>query len=606
MGSPSGSGLQRFRGVPVGGAAAVIVPVIVTVPMGVPVPVIVGMSVGMSVRMSIREPRRGRLPVVPGFGLVGTAFRLERQPFLADDQVHAAHQRGEHGIGFELEMVRLQLHRDMPVAQMVGGAQQIARRAVVRARAHYQHRLRGGLHADQRAVVGHQHVSAAHDAAARQEHAKRAAQAVAGVEAALAARVPVKLDRRSAFQQCAGKTPALRDELVDGDHGVQRQARDGSRPGVSALRMAAVIPRLCAAVRPPPAAADRPLAGSATLAPLCRSVILASQPPMKALPPRGAARRKRVLVVQYSQSGQLAAVLRALVAPLQEAVGVVDVHIERLQPQPAYPFPWTFFRFLDAFPESALLQPPALSPLTLTGDEDFDLVILPYQVWFLAPSPPVTAFLRHPAAQRLLRGRPVVTVIACRNMWLTAQEKMKTLLAACGARLIDNVVLTDPGPTLATFITTPRWLLTGRRDALWGLPPAGLAAAQIAATRRFGLALRDALAHDAERGSAPLLSGLGAVRADPRLYISEKAGTRSFFVWGRLLRAAGRPGSARRLPLLLLYVAFLVVMIVTVVPTSLLVQRLLRPGIGHWLLTLRQRFELPSGSATDRLAQYED
>jgi hypothetical protein len=191
-------------------------------------------------------------------------------------------------------------------------------------------------------------------------------------------------------------------------------------------------------------------------------------------------------------------------------------------------------------------------------------------------------------------------------MWMLAQDKLKGLLADAGARLIDNVVLPDPSPTLATFITTPRWLWTGRKGAFMGLPPAGLNDAQIRASRRFGLALRDALRHGAERGDAPLLAGLGAVRADPRLYISEKAGTRSFFVWGRLLRAAGAPGSAQRVPLLALYVVFLVVMIVTVVPVSLALQAVLRPFVGGWLARIRAQFEMPSGSATDRLPQYED
>ena len=53
-------------------------------------------------------------------------------------------------------------------------------------------------------------------------------------------------------------------------------------------------------------------------------------------------------------------------------------------------------------------------------------------------------------------------------------------LAALGARLIDHVAFTDPGPTLATLVTTPRWMLTGRRDAWLGLPPAGIDAATAA------------------------------------------------------------------------------------------------------------------------------
>jgi hypothetical protein len=309
---------------------------------------------------------------------------------------------------------------------------------------------------------------------------------------------------------------------------------------------------------------------------------------------------KNILVVQYSQTGQLAAVTANLLAPLQ-ADPSIAIHVETLTPLQPFPFPWPFFRFLDAFPESAHLVPQPLKPLTLKGDENFDLVILPYQVWFLSPSQPVTAFLKDPIVQRVLRGKPVVTVIACRNMWLVAQEKMKTLLATAGARLIDNVTLIDEGSTLSSFITTPRWMLTGRKNGFWGLPAAGLTDAQIAGTRRFGAALREALHAGLEQGPGPLLAGLGASEVNPRIYISEKTGARSFHLWGKLLMAAGQPGSWQRVPLLALYAVFLVVMIVTVVPTSLTIQRLLRPFMRAWLSTIKARFEQPSGSATDRM-----
>ncbi|WGT63647.1 dialkylrecorsinol condensing enzyme [Variovorax paradoxus] len=318
-----------------------------------------------------------------------------------------------------------------------------------------------------------------------------------------------------------------------------------------------------------------------------------------------AARPKRVLVIHYSQTGQLGSVAEQIVAPLK-ADPAISVHVETLRPLADFPFPWPFLTFFDAFPESAHLKPPPLAPLSLTGDEQFDLVILPYQVWFLAPSQPIVAFLKHPLAAQLLQGKPVVTVIACRNMWLLAHEKLKGLLDAVGARLIDNVVLTDPGPTLATFFTTPAWLIWGRKRGFWGMPDAGLSEGQIRGTGRFGRALREALHSDLERGTQPLLSGMGAVQANAKLLISEKAGTRSFFLWGKLIMAAGRPGAWQRKPLLLLYVAFLLVLIVTVVPVSLTLQALLRPLFKGWLTKMTALFERPSGSATDRFPRYDD
>ena len=314
-------------------------------------------------------------------------------------------------------------------------------------------------------------------------------------------------------------------------------------------------------------------------------------------------RTKRVLAICYSQTGQLARIAAQILAPLQTAPDV-EVHLEILRPKQAYPFPWPFFQFFDAFPEAAHLKAPELEPLSLSGEEDFDLVILFYQVWFLAPSLPVTAFLQHPLAARLLKDKPVITVIACRNMWLMAQEKMKNMLGNLGARLIDNVVLYDHGNVFATLVTTPRWFLTGKQTGFMGLPPPGISPDEILCSRRFGLALQDALASDAEKRGLPMLTGLGAVDANPRLYASEKAATRSFYLWGKLLLAIGRPGQMRRRPVLFLYVLFLITLIVTVIPLSLLVQTILRPLMNRRLEALKRQFDAPSGSGKERIGLY--
>jgi len=310
-------------------------------------------------------------------------------------------------------------------------------------------------------------------------------------------------------------------------------------------------------------------------------------------------------VLRYSQSGQLTELTDSFLKPLLADQGI-SVHVETLTPARPFPFPWGFFTFLDAFPESYHQRGPELKPLSLKGDEDFDLIVLPYQVWYLAPSQPITAFLQHPVGKKLLAGKPVVTLIACRNMWLMAQEKLKGMLTAAGARLLDNVVYVDPGPTLATFFTTPKWVLSGSRKGFWGMPDAGLNQQQIQSARRFGKALVDSLHADREKSTQPLLAGLGAASVDPRLYVSEKAASRSFHVWGKLLMAAGKPGAPQRVPLLAIYVTFLIVMIITVVPTSILLQTILRPFMGGWLSKIKTQYEEPSGSSTERSHLYGD
>jgi hypothetical protein len=303
---------------------------------------------------------------------------------------------------------------------------------------------------------------------------------------------------------------------------------------------------------------------------------------------------KRVLVVHFSQTGQLSRVVRRLVSPLAAAPDVELVE-EVLRPTRPYPFPWPFWRFLDAMPESVLLDPPSLEPLAVRADEPFDLVVVAYQVWYLAPAGPIAAFFKSTAGRQLLHGRPVVTAIACRNMWLMAQETVKQLIQEAGGKLRDNVVFTDQGSALATFITTPRWLLTGRRDPFWGLPAAGIAEAEIANADRFGRALLSALRAHGEREDAPMLAGLGAASVDPRLILSERAGRRAFSAWSRLIRLGGAPGTPGRLPLLALFCVYLVAMIITVVPASLLLQRLARPLLAGRLELQRKYYELPSG-----------
>jgi len=303
---------------------------------------------------------------------------------------------------------------------------------------------------------------------------------------------------------------------------------------------------------------------------------------------------KRVLLVHFSQSGQLTRVARRLASPL---AGASDVELveEVLRPRRHYPFPWTVKTFLDVMPESVLLDPPALEPFSVSAEERFDLLILAYQVWYLAPAGPMTAFLKGEAGRKLLRGRPVVTVIACRNMWLLAQESVKGLILEAGGALRDNVVLTDQGSTLETFITTPRWLLTGRRDTFCGLSEAGVSEGDIEGAERFGHALLAALRSDRERGSGPMLSGMGAARVDPKLIFSERAARRAFGVWSRLIRLGGPPGSFGRVPLLALFCVYLVAMILAVVPASLLLQRLARPLLARRLRSLQAYYELPSG-----------
>ena len=123
---------------------------------------------------------------------------------------------------------------------------------------------------------------------------------------------------------------------------------------------------------------------------------------------------KSVLLIQYSQSGQLTDVAHSVIAPLQ-ADPEIEVTVETLRPKTPFPFPWPFFQFFDTFPSCVYMDGCELEPLKADPNKQYDLVILAYQVWFLSPSLPVTGFLKGAEGQRLLKGKSVVTLIACRR-----------------------------------------------------------------------------------------------------------------------------------------------------------------------------------------------
>jgi hypothetical protein len=71
------------------------------------------------------------------------------------------------------------------------------------------------------------------------------------------------------------------------------------------------------------------------------------------------------------------------------------------------------------------------------------------------------------------------------------------------------------------------------------------------------------------------------------------------------LRAIGEPGQWHRRPFLLLYVVFLITLILTIVPLSLLIQAALRPFLQRKFAALKQKFDEPSGSGIERMSLYE-
>lgn len=287
---------------------------------------------------------------------------------------------------------------------------------------------------------------------------------------------------------------------------------------------------------------------------------------------------KKVLVVYYTQSGQLLDILRSLLRPLEES-GKVSLTYEELRPRPAYPFPWTPLKFMDVQPESVLEIPQELDPFRFDPDESYDLIVLAYQVWFLSPSIPINSFLQSPAAERCMKDRPVVTVIGCRNMWLMAQERVKRRLSDLSARLVLNLPFIDRAPNALSVFTIVTWMLTGKRDYFRSLPRAGVSDADITGAASAGKVILEYLERPAEDRPADLFDRLPA-EVDPRLIGVEKRARRIFELWAKLIRSRGGPGTRSRNRLVRVFMVYLVVVITIIFPLTWVVyriQRLLKP-----------------------------
>jgi len=311
---------------------------------------------------------------------------------------------------------------------------------------------------------------------------------------------------------------------------------------------------------------------------------------------------KKVLVISYSQTGQLTQLVENVIHPLKNESSI-EVVWKEIKPKKPYPFPWKFMTFMNAFPESVYLDPCEIECFE-EDDNTYDLVILAYQVWFLSPSIPITAFLKSNFAKDKLANKPIITLIGCRNMWIMAQEKVKMLLGDIGAHLIDNIVLVDQGNSLATFITTPRWMMSGKKDAFWGLPKAGISDDEIKRASRFGHAIKDALQQDGETKGKSLCYGLGAVNVNEKLIRSEKIGTKSFHIWGKLIRKCSQQGDLKRNFFIILYTIFLILMIITVVPLNMAIQTLYRKIKKDDVLKQKAFYELPSGNGKERIKEF--
>ncbi|HLX67327.1 MAG TPA: hypothetical protein VKR41_10040 [Puia sp.] len=242
---------------------------------------------------------------------------------------------------------------------------------------------------------------------------------------------------------------------------------------------------------------------------------------------------KKVLAIYYSQSGQLADIMARLISPLAETGASVE--IVRIEPVPAYPFPWTRERFYSVMPDCVLGVTNKLAPFTLK-ETAYDLIVLGYQAWFLYPSIPVNTLLHEPAFRQVMNNTPVVTITGARNMWLNTFLELKKLIRSAGGRLVGNIALVDRHPNHISFFTVLHWLMGGKKDRYLRIfPLPGVSAADIAHASAYGKTLVPCLQTSEWSDLQPELIRQKAVNTRYSLLLLESIAIPTYTKWAAFI-----------------------------------------------------------------------
>lgn len=276
---------------------------------------------------------------------------------------------------------------------------------------------------------------------------------------------------------------------------------------------------------------------------------------------------KNVLVLYYTQSGQLLEIAKNVVADLEKSEEV-EVSYYSVEPKKDFGFPWQKTDFFDAFPETFLQIPMELNNLDDEAlSKKYDLIILAYQVWYLTPSIPINSFLKSEEAKKLLQNTPVITVSGSRNMWIMAQEKVKKLLQQCNAELVGNIALVDRHINHISVITIVKWMFSGEKKHYLGIfPKPGVSQKDIEDSKKFGKPILQSLQKNDYNLLQENLLKLNAVNVKPFLISTDKKANVLFNKWANFIIKKGKYGDPKRLKRLKLFKNYLLFAIWVVMP----------------------------------------
>jgi hypothetical protein len=242
---------------------------------------------------------------------------------------------------------------------------------------------------------------------------------------------------------------------------------------------------------------------------------------------------KKILVIYYTQSGQLEDILNHFTAPLIEAGNTVEkvrVHVAK-----DYPFPWNGKAFFSVMPDCVQGVPTELKPFELK-ESKYDLVILGYQAWFLSPSIPVNSILQTSSVKAVLKDTPVITITGARNMWISAMQRIKKILKDADAKLVGSIALFDKHHNFISFITIFYWMFKGKKGRWLNIfPMPGVSEADIKKTADYGRTVQQFLNGTSFDGLQDEFIRQKAIEVKYNLMFIESKASKIFAVWAKII-----------------------------------------------------------------------
>lgn len=271
---------------------------------------------------------------------------------------------------------------------------------------------------------------------------------------------------------------------------------------------------------------------------------------------------KRVLLLYYSQTGQTREALQQISAGLTGSMQyTVQCDLQAFSVEETFNFPWKMRPFFRIFPRSVLGRAPRMNELNLDFST-YDLIILGGQVWFLSPSLPLQSFLNSNQAQGL-KGKKVIVVFTCRNLWYSGLRIVKEKLLALGSQFSGEIIVCERSPLWASFVTTPRWMLTGKKEAFLFFPEAGIKKDDFQDLKNIGYLIGQKLQ---DSSGDFIISKTNLDRFSLRTM--DRIGRKFFEFWARLIfRLAPEVGAKQDL-MLAMFRVNLVILILCLLPIT--------------------------------------